>query len=154
MTKLDGTARGGVVVAVHEAIDVPVKFLGVGESAADLVPFDAAAFASELLETTGSERVAADAGAARLCPRHAASPTSRASAPRAPSAAPARHRHGAAICSFTCRTATRTRAPIAPIKSLEPGMDGTIVGTVISKGVIPTRKGLRIFQAVLRDETE
>src|SRR5215831_9064794 len=42
---------------------------------------------------------------------------------------------------------------IAPIKSLEPGMHGTIVGTVISKGVLPTRKGLRIFQAVLRDET-
>src|SRR5207244_212509 len=41
MTKLDGTARGGVVVAVHEAIDVPVKFLGVGEQAGDLVPFDA-----------------------------------------------------------------------------------------------------------------
>lgn len=42
---------------------------------------------------------------------------------------------------------------IAPIKSLEPGMHGTVVGTVISKGVIPTRKGLRIFQAVVRDET-
>jgi fused signal recognition particle receptor len=50
VTKLDGTARGGVVVAVHEAIDVPVKFLGVGEAAADLVPFDAAAYASDLLE--------------------------------------------------------------------------------------------------------
>jgi fused signal recognition particle receptor len=50
VTKLDGTARGGVVVAVHEAIDVPVKFLGVGETAADLVPFEAAAFASDLLE--------------------------------------------------------------------------------------------------------
>jgi fused signal recognition particle receptor len=50
VTKLDGTARGGVVVAVHEAIDVPVKFLGVGESAADLVPFDAAEFAGDLLE--------------------------------------------------------------------------------------------------------
>jgi fused signal recognition particle receptor len=49
VTKLDGTARGGVVIAVHEAIDVPVKFLGVGESAADLVPFDAAAFSRELL---------------------------------------------------------------------------------------------------------
>ncbi len=49
VTKLDGTARGGVVVAVHEAIDVPVKFLGVGESAADLVPFDATTFARELL---------------------------------------------------------------------------------------------------------
>src|SRR3954468_18066239 len=42
---------------------------------------------------------------------------------------------------------------VAPIKSLEPGMQGTIIGTVISKGVIPTRKGLRIFQAVLRDDT-
>jgi fused signal recognition particle receptor len=49
VTKLDGTARGGVVVAVHEAIDAPVKFLGVGESAADLVPFDATSFAQELL---------------------------------------------------------------------------------------------------------
>ena len=43
---------------------------------------------------------------------------------------------------------------VAPISSLEPGMQGTVIGTVISKGVIPTRKGLRIFQAVLRDETE
>jgi ATP-dependent DNA helicase RecG len=42
---------------------------------------------------------------------------------------------------------------VSPIKGLEPGMNGTIVGTVISKGVIPTRKGLRIFQAVVRDET-
>ena len=42
---------------------------------------------------------------------------------------------------------------VTPIKSLEPGMHGTVVGTVISKGVLPTRKGLRIFQAVLRDET-
>ena len=49
VTKLDGTARGGVVVAVHEAIDAPVKFLGVGEAASDLVPFDAATFARELL---------------------------------------------------------------------------------------------------------
>lgn len=49
VTKLDGTARGGVVVAVHEALDVPVKFIGVGESAQDLVPFDAKRFAHELL---------------------------------------------------------------------------------------------------------
>jgi fused signal recognition particle receptor len=49
VTKLDGTARGGVVVAVHEAIDVPVKFLGVGEGAGDLVPFDATEFSRELL---------------------------------------------------------------------------------------------------------
>ena len=49
MNKVDGSARGGVVVAVHRALDVPVKFLGVGEGANDLVPFDAAAFSRELL---------------------------------------------------------------------------------------------------------
>src|SRR5436190_8711633 len=42
---------------------------------------------------------------------------------------------------------------VAPIASLEPGMQGTVIGRVISKGVIPTRKGLRIFQAVLRDDS-
>jgi len=42
---------------------------------------------------------------------------------------------------------------VAPISSLEPGMHGTVIGTVISKGIIPTRKGLRIFQAVLRDDS-
>jgi ATP-dependent DNA helicase RecG len=42
---------------------------------------------------------------------------------------------------------------VNPIASLEPGMDGTIIGKVISKGIIPTRKGLRIFQAVLQDES-
>lgn len=49
VTKLDGTARGGVVVAVHEAIDVPVKFVGVGERAEDLRPFDPGAFAREVV---------------------------------------------------------------------------------------------------------
>jgi fused signal recognition particle receptor len=49
VTKLDGTARGGIVVAAHEAIDVPVKFLGVGEQSRDLVSFDAKNFARELL---------------------------------------------------------------------------------------------------------
>ena len=50
VTKTDGTARGGIVLAVHEAIDVPVKFLGTGEKAADLVPFDAEAFARDVFE--------------------------------------------------------------------------------------------------------
>ncbi|HKN68967.1 MAG TPA: signal recognition particle-docking protein FtsY, partial [Gemmatimonadaceae bacterium] len=49
VTKLDGTARGGIVVAVHEALDVPVKFLSVGEGAEDIVPFDPAAFSEDLL---------------------------------------------------------------------------------------------------------
>jgi ATP-dependent DNA helicase RecG len=40
---------------------------------------------------------------------------------------------------------------VSPIATLEPGMDATVIGRVVSKGVIPTRKGLRIFQAVIRD---
>ncbi len=49
VTKLDGTARGGIVVAIHEALDVAVKFLGVGEHKEDLAVFDASAFSRELL---------------------------------------------------------------------------------------------------------
>jgi signal recognition particle GTPase len=40
VTKLDSTAKGGVVVAVHEALDLPIKFVGVGEAAGDLEAFD------------------------------------------------------------------------------------------------------------------
>ncbi len=50
VTKVDGTAKGGIVVAVHEAINVPVKFIGTGESIGDLATFDAAEFSKELLE--------------------------------------------------------------------------------------------------------
>jgi fused signal recognition particle receptor len=50
LTKLDGTAKGGVILAVHEALDVPVKFIGTGETADDLARFDPAAYARELLE--------------------------------------------------------------------------------------------------------
>jgi fused signal recognition particle receptor len=50
VTKVDGTARGGVVVAVHEAIDVPVKFLGTGEKASDLESFDPDRFAEAVFE--------------------------------------------------------------------------------------------------------
>ena len=49
VTKVDGTAKGGIVVAVHEAIDVPVKFIGVGEKVGDLERFNASQFAAELL---------------------------------------------------------------------------------------------------------
>ena len=50
VTKVDGTAKGGVVVAVHEAIDVPVKFIGTGERPEDLMAFDADAFSRDVLE--------------------------------------------------------------------------------------------------------
>jgi ATP-dependent DNA helicase RecG len=42
---------------------------------------------------------------------------------------------------------------VAPIRTLEVGMDATVIGEVVSKGVLPTRKGLRIFQAVIKDDT-
>ncbi len=50
LTKLDGTARGGVVLAVKEELGIPVKFVGVGEQIDDLQPFDAANFAKALFE--------------------------------------------------------------------------------------------------------
>ena len=50
VTKIDGTAKGGIVLAVHEALDVPVKFIGMGEKVTDLVEFDAKEFAREVLE--------------------------------------------------------------------------------------------------------
>ena len=51
VTKLDGTARGGAVVALRRELDVPVRFLGRGEKAEDLDVFDARRFAEELLES-------------------------------------------------------------------------------------------------------
>jgi ATP-dependent DNA helicase RecG len=42
---------------------------------------------------------------------------------------------------------------VSPISALEAGMQGTVIGRVISKGVIPTRRGLRVFQAVLKDDS-
>ena len=48
LTKLDGTAKGGVVVAVASTLGIPVRFIGVGEQIDDLRPFDADAFAAAL----------------------------------------------------------------------------------------------------------
>lgn len=48
LTKLDGTAKGGVVVAVRQLMDLPVKFIGVGEGMDDLQPFDADTFVESL----------------------------------------------------------------------------------------------------------
>jgi fused signal recognition particle receptor len=48
LTKLDGTAKGGVVLAVTQETDIPIRFIGVGESVDDLKPFDAASFASAI----------------------------------------------------------------------------------------------------------
>lgn len=48
LTKLDGTARGGVVLAIHEELGIPVKYIGVGEQLDDLQPFDPHTFAKAL----------------------------------------------------------------------------------------------------------
>ena len=49
VTKLDGTAKGGIVIAVADALQIPVKFVGVGEKADDLMPFEAVPFVDALL---------------------------------------------------------------------------------------------------------
>ncbi|MBR2044293.1 MAG: signal recognition particle-docking protein FtsY [Clostridia bacterium] len=51
LTKLDGTARGGVVLAIKNELNIPVKFVGVGEGIDDLQPFDATEFASGIIDT-------------------------------------------------------------------------------------------------------
>ena len=50
LTKLDGTARGGVVIGIKQELGIPIKFIGVGEQADDLQPFDPDAFAKALFE--------------------------------------------------------------------------------------------------------
>ncbi|MBN2327331.1 MAG: signal recognition particle-docking protein FtsY [Candidatus Omnitrophica bacterium] len=55
LTKLDGTARGGVVLAVHKELNLPVKFIGVGESIEDLEPFDPDAFTKALFQVEGEQ---------------------------------------------------------------------------------------------------
>ncbi|MBV9505803.1 MAG: signal recognition particle-docking protein FtsY [Acidobacteriia bacterium] len=50
LTKLDGTAKGGIVVAIARELNLPIRYVGVGEKAEDLLPFDAEAFIDSLLE--------------------------------------------------------------------------------------------------------
>ncbi len=50
LTKLDGTAKGGIVIAVADSLQIPVKYVGVGEQAEDLMPFEAKAFVEALLQ--------------------------------------------------------------------------------------------------------
>ena len=50
LTKLDGTAKGGIVVAITRELGLPVQYVGTGESAEDLVPFDAETFVTSLFE--------------------------------------------------------------------------------------------------------
>ena len=50
LTKLDGTAKGGIVIAVADELQIPVKYIGVGEKAEDLMPFEGRPFVEALLE--------------------------------------------------------------------------------------------------------
>jgi fused signal recognition particle receptor len=49
VTKLDGTAKGGILLPIARELGIPIKFIGVGEQAEDLQPYDAAAFVQALL---------------------------------------------------------------------------------------------------------
>jgi len=51
LTKLDGTAKGGVIIGIQEELGVPVKYIGVGEQVDDLQPFDASSFVHALFES-------------------------------------------------------------------------------------------------------
>jgi fused signal recognition particle receptor len=50
LTKLDGTAKGGIVIAIARELNLPIRYIGVGEKADDLLPFDAEAFIDSLFE--------------------------------------------------------------------------------------------------------
>jgi fused signal recognition particle receptor len=56
LTKLDGTAKGGVIFAIAEALQLPIRFIGVGEQAEDLRPFAAEAFVDALLGNDPNEQ--------------------------------------------------------------------------------------------------
>ena len=55
LTKLDGTAKGGIVLAIAERLGLPIRFIGIGESADDLAPFDARQFSEALLFGSGGQ---------------------------------------------------------------------------------------------------
>ncbi|MGB2966438.1 MAG: signal recognition particle-docking protein FtsY, partial [Phycisphaerae bacterium] len=54
LAKLDGTAKGGIVLAVKRELGIPVKFVGIGENADDLAPFDPDAFVEALFGNGGA----------------------------------------------------------------------------------------------------
>jgi fused signal recognition particle receptor len=60
ITKLDGTAKGGMVFAVSHELDLPVRFIGTGEKMGDIAPFDPDAFIDGLFETDQSAEEVAE----------------------------------------------------------------------------------------------
>jgi fused signal recognition particle receptor len=59
LTKLDGTAKGGIVIAIARRLGLPIRFVGIGEGTEDFGEFDACAFAQALVEGAGSGDTAA-----------------------------------------------------------------------------------------------
>ena len=55
VTKLDGSARGGILLALAEKLGVPVRFIGIGESAEDMQPFNAGEFVEALMAGGGDD---------------------------------------------------------------------------------------------------
>jgi len=51
LTKLDGTAKGGIVVAISRELNLPIRYVGVGEKVDDLLPFDANEFVASIFES-------------------------------------------------------------------------------------------------------
>lgn len=54
LTKLDGTAKGGIAVAIQSELDIPVKYIGIGEKIEDLQKFDSEQFVNALFDVKGS----------------------------------------------------------------------------------------------------
>ena len=57
ITKLDGTAKGGIVLAIKNDYDIPVKFIGVGEKIDDIEPFDPVEFVNAIIDPENEEPV-------------------------------------------------------------------------------------------------
>ena len=122
LAKLDGTAKGGVVVAIRQQVGLPVKYVGVGEKAEDLTLFEPDDFVEALFEDL------VGAGARGLTRVWSAVAHSRAAALRPPS--------GAASTAFAdrpgaCRSARRTLAIARARFSLQPTSLSQLVGSIV-----------------------
>ena len=127
LTKLDGTARGGVVLAIKNELGIPVKFVGVGEQMDDLQPFDPHAFAEGLFEQkTYDEEESTHAQVEKNDVEARISDVSGVRHPAAARPAPENEPAGAApdaAASETGRAASGTQADESGISELDTAAD-------------------------------
>ncbi len=127
LTKLDGTARGGVVLAIKNELGIPVKFVGVGEQMDDLQPFDPHAFAEGLFEQkTYDEEESTHAQVEKNDVEARISDVSGVRHPAAARPAPENEPAGAApdaAASETGRAAAGTQADESGISELDTAAD-------------------------------